>query len=216
MLTTVFGKRGSGKTTMIRKMISVARKPAIVIDVLGNYTPGQDGNPAEWKIARSTTEMLRELRAYSENIEDHIGVLVVQAPNVIEAVDFASSALWTLHGGTLVFDEADFVTLAEAPALDDLVRYGRNRGVDIITGCRRPAELSKNITAGSDRFLCFTTHEPRDIDYFSKLFGKEVAEELPKLKKHHGIYIHYPLECRGTYRTEASGAIKVLSKHALS
>jgi hypothetical protein len=208
MLNFIFVKLGSGKTTLIRDMIRSAKPPVVVIDVLGNFEPTMVENDESWVLASSTTEALSIFRTLVDSPDTSAEVLVVQDGNIARAVDFLSSALWHAHAeGTLVIDECDAVSLAEAPCFDDLIRYGRNRGVDILTGCRRPAEISKNITAGADLFYCFTTHEPRDLDYFGKILGDEYAEKLPRLEKYHGIYIDYVDEKTGVFSTNLKGKI---------
>ena len=215
MLLTVFGRRGSGKTTAIRAAIPKLKEPVVIVDLLGNFDPELKPNSPDWIKVKGSAPAVAEIKKYIENPDEHPGVISVEVAQGAETVDFIAAALWDVHGGTLVLDEADFVSLAEAPAFDDLIRYGRNRGVDIIIGCRRPAEISKNITAGADRILCFTTHEPRDVDYFKKLFGDEFAETLPNLERYHGIFIDYLKETRGTFKTDKKGRVHILTESTI-
>lgn len=222
MLTTVFGKRGSGKTTLIRALVESpeTRRPIVIVDVLGNFNPhvtneeNEDTNPngIDWVLIQEPAFLIEELKKYVSDPEKHSGIIVAQSPDAARMLDFASSALWEIKGGTLVLDEADFVSLADCPCFDEAIRYGRNRGVDLITGCRRPAEISKNITAGADLILCFTTHEPRDIEYFSKVLGSDFAERLPTLKRHHGLFIDYRDEIHGVFKTDRFGRVFVVSE----
>lgn len=226
MLTTVFGKRGSGKTTLIRALIESpeTKKPIVIVDLLGNYNPkvNNDNNEAEnpndpsWVLINEPALLIEELKKYVSDPKSHSGIIVAQSPDADRMLDYACAALWEIKGGTLVVDEADFVSLAECPCFDEAIRYGRNRGIDLITGCRRPAEISKNVTAGADLILCFTTHEPRDIEYFSKVLGKDFAERLPTLEKHHGIFIDYRDELQGVYKTDRFGRVFVVSEEKIT
>lgn len=215
MLITVFGKRGSGKTTAIRAMIEELPKPVVIVDILGNFEPGKGENPDDWVETDSASEAIQQMAAYLDDPKGHRGILVVRDASVSRVVDFVSSALWSARGGTLVLDEADSVDLSDAPCFDELVRYGRNRGIWLITGCRRPAEISKNITAGADLVYCFRTHEPRDLEYFEKAFGWEIVEPMMSLPHWHGIYVDYKAQESGTFKTDEQGVIHRLSSRSL-
>ncbi len=205
MLITVFGRRGSGKTTLIKRLIPAQKKPVIIVDVLGNYT----GNEAYIE-TQSHVEALQSLLEYVKDPNKHPGVIVVADSDMNRAVDYLCSALWKTEGGTLVLDEVDAISIAESPCFDEAIRYGRNKGIDIITGCRRPAELSKNITAGADIAFCFNTHEPRDIDYYCDFLGEELALKLPHLPPHHGVFKDFAHQKTGLYRTDVEGKIHIL------
>lgn len=204
MLLTVFGRRGSGKTTLIRRLIPVQKKPVMVIDVLGNYTEDP------WVITYSVEEGLNELQKYVRDPEAHLGIVVVADSNVSRATDYVCSALWKIEGGTLVLDEVDSISVPDAPCFNEAIRYGRNHGIDVITGCRRPAELSKNITAGADVAFVFNTHEPRDLMYYDDFLGEELSAQLPRLPPHHGVYKDFRDGKTGIYRTDRDGKITLL------
>lgn len=207
MLITVFGRRGSGKTTLIRRLIPIQKKPVIIVDVLGNYTD------EPWVITHSYLEALNEIQNYIKNPNEHLGIIVVADSDMSKATDYMCSALWKIDGGTLVLDEVDAISIPEAPCFDEAIRYGRNHGIDIITGCRRPAELSKNITAGADIAFCFNTHEPRDIDYYADFLGDESAEKLSTLPQHHGVFKDFKDLKVGVYKTDVTGKITILKEN---
>lgn len=210
MLITVFGKRGSGKTTLIRRLIPVQKKPVIVVDVLGNYTDEPD-----WRVTHSHIEALNEIREYLRDPKKHPGIIVVADSDMSRTTDYICSALWKIEGGTLVLDEVDAISVPDAPCFDEAVRYGRNHGIDIITGCRRPAELSKNITAGADIAFCFNTQERRDVEYYAFFLGEEIACKLPNLPKHHGVFKDFGSNKTGVYKTLKDGKIVVLKEKQL-
>jgi hypothetical protein len=206
MLITVFGRRGSGKTTLIRHMVPQQVKPVLVVDILGNYI--DDSYPHV--TAYSAQEALNEIRSYMQNPKKHPGIIVVADSDISRSVDFCSSALWHTFGGTLILDEVDAINVSESPCFDEAIRYGRNRGIHVITGCRRPAELSRNITAGADLALCLTTQEPRDIEYYRDFLGDDLAFTLPKLPQYHGVYKDFKTGKSGLFKTDPDGKIHVL------
>lgn len=198
MVKLFFGKRGAGKTTAINGLLLSEQQPIFIFDLLGNYSHCG-------KVFDSAKEAIAHFVWRQETGMKH-KPLVIQSQNIEEDIDLLCEALWRNQGGTLILDEVDSINYAKAKRFDFVIRYGRNRNIDIVAGCRRPAELSKHITASADIFYCFTTHEPRDVEYFRTLFGDE-AFDLPKLKRFHGLYIDYKTNSRGRFKTEASGKI---------
>lgn len=211
MLINFFGKRGSGKTTVIRGTIKYCRPPVVIIDILGNFDEFTMNKAGIGSIqVDKISDAINFLEKYSKKeVETKVVVLKTSDPDL--AVDFMSAALWENHGGTLVLDEVDGFSFANAPCFDQLVRYGRNRDVDLITGCRRPAEVSRNITAGANKIFVFQTQEPRDIDYFqSTVLGQE-AEKLINIPKFHGLYTDYDSNQNGSFKIDVDGNIYLLS-----
>lgn len=210
-VTAVFGRRGSGKTTLIRAMIPELKKPVLILDILGNFT-GYGDDSGEWLDTDNIPDALQGLKDYVENPSENPDTIVLQTGNVDQAIDYFCSALWEIHGGTLVLDEVDAIRIADAPCFDEAIRYGRNRGIDIIFGCRRPAEVSKNLTAASDKVYCFATREPRDIQYYAEFLGDDRAQKIQKLQVHHGILSDFNENAYYTYKTDVNGKIIILNK----
>lgn len=214
MLVCIFGKRGAGKTTLIRQSLAQCQGPVVVADILGNYV--QKKNSKGEKIGPHFTECetlhagIDAINAWLQNPKEETKIIVVKASDPDLTVDFLSSTLWEASRGTLVLDEADGFSLDAAPCFDWLVRYGRNRNVDLLTGCRRPAEISRNITAGANRLYLFRTQEPRDIEYFRSLIGDR-AYELMDVPAYSGLYIDYDSQVFGRFRVDETGQPFILT-----
>lgn len=211
-LICIFGKRGSGKTTLIKGNLNNFPGPVVCLDILGNF------NDESYIQLTSISETINNIKYYKENKDDpeinKIIVLKPSDPNL--AVEYISSALWNAECGTLVIDEADAFSMSEAPCFDQLVRYGRNKGINIVTGCRRPAEISRNITAGANKIFIFQTQEPRDVDYFeSTVLGKD-AEKLMNLLQFHGLWLDYDERTTGEFKIDLSGEILKLNEKPLT
>lgn len=213
MLVNIFGKRGAGKTVLIKNALKNCRGPVVVIDILGNFQNIEDTIKA--KSLGDAVSFVRDYRGAQDrgdNMDEIAKVIILDAHDPDETVDYVSSALWHAEGGTLVLDEADgFTPDSAAPRFDYLVRYGRNKGIDLLTGCRRPAEISRNITAGANRMFIFQTQEPRDIDYYKKTILGERAESLISMPDYHGIYLDYDKKSIGTFKTNSAGEVFILS-----
>lgn len=214
MLVCIFGKRGAGKTTLIRQTLGSCQGPVVVADILGNYV--QKKNEKGEKIGPKFTECeslsagIDAINSWLQNPKEENKIIIVKAPDPDLTVDFLSSVLWEAGRGTLVLDEADGFSLDAAPCFDWLVRYGRNRNVDLLTGCRRPAEISRNITAGANRLYLFRTQEPRDIEYFRSIIGDR-AFELMDVPAYSGLYVDYDLQEFGRFRIDEDGKVFILS-----
>jgi len=190
MLISIFGKRGSGKTTLIKGNLDQFPGPVAVVDILGNFQTEVD----EEKITTSVADFIEMLEGWKKSTDkkkEKNKVFVLMPEEISMAVDFVSAALWELEGGTLVIDESDAVEYHMAPCFDKIIRYGRNRRVHLITGCRRPAEISRNITAGANRLFILKTQEPRDIEFYEKtLIGKR-ARALMSMADYTGLFVNY-------------------------
>lgn len=208
MVINFFGRRGSGKTTTIRGNLQYCRPPIIVIDVLGNF------HEEKFIQCNSIEGALDEVKRYtlspefskSRNIPGK-PVIVVKTGQPDVAADYLSAAIWKINGGTLVLDEVDSIRYKDGSCFDEYIRYGRNHNGDLLTGCRRPAELDRNITAAANKFYCFSTHEYRDIEYFSASVFGDRAGQLMSMPKFSGLYIDYDRHITGTFVIDPSGNI---------
>lgn len=208
MVINVFGRRGSGKTTLIRGNLQYCRKPIIIIDVLGNFD-----NPEFLQVTDLET-MLDALKQFHEKKHEQ-DIICLKTSNPTTGADYGSAAIWEMGGGTLILDEVDSIKMKEGSCFDEYIRYGRNHHGDLITGCRRPAELDRNITAAANKFYCFQTHEYRDIEYFqNSLFG-ESAEALMNLPKYSGMFLDYDASTIGTFHIDINGNVYHDSENAL-
>lgn len=221
MLVNIFGKRGAGKTHQIKYAIGLCETPVVVLDILGNFA--DIPNSYQTDSLSDCLQKIKDFNVYSEASEDERSfmeeippVIVLQPADPDEAIDFVSSMMWHEWGGTLVIDEADGFSMTNAPCFSQLIRYGRNHGVHILTGCRRPAELDRNITAGANCIYIFQTQEPRDIEYFAKtLIGKEQAERLKSLPDYHGLFINYDKKTIGVFKTDEKGQTLIIEENSI-
>lgn len=213
-LFCIFGKRGSGKTHLISKNLETFPGPVAVVDVLGNFqieTEDDDGNlELLYPTTTSTAEFIGWLENWKPDDENKVFVLMPGEPSV--SLDYVCAGLWELRGGTLVLDEVDAFKISEAPCFDQIIRYGRNYDINLITGCRRPAEISRNITAGANKVLIYQTQEPRDVDYFEETVLGTEAQKLPTLLKFHGLIVDYDNGTTGEFAVDEAGQVLILNE----
>lgn len=202
MVINVFGRRGAGKTTLIRGNLKDMRPPVIIIDVLGNFD--ECGIQVD-----DLSECITQIQEYFEKRKSALEpfVITIKTADPTTACNYLSAVIWEMNGGTLVLDEVDSIDVEGGSCFDQFIRYGRNHYGDLITGCRRPAELDRNITAAANKFYCFGTHEFRDIEYFrASVFGDK-AFELQRLPKYHGLFLDHDSNTVGTFYIDPSGKV---------
>lgn len=176
--------KGSGKTYLTRQL--VARAPRLlVLDETGDYAGGDlvtFTDPPElaramvapawrYRLAADLSDAGR--RAYLEGeIPDEIAQLG----------GIAAWLAWAASDCVLVLDElADYCSPDYTPAnIKLLASKGRHRRVSLLGTSRRPAEISRHVSAMADLVFAFHTEEQRDLDYLRSRFGARVAE-LPRL-----------------------------------
>lgn len=204
MVINFFGRRGCGKTTTIRGNLKYCRPPVLIIDILGNF------HEEQFIQCDSIPDALGELEAWASDekktFQKGTPIIVLKSSNPATAADYLAAGIWELETGTLVLDEVDSIRFKEGSCFDEYIRYGRNHNGDLITGCRRPAELDRSISAAANKFYCFQTHEPRDLEYFESIFGDR-AYELAKLPKFTGLWIDHDISHTGEFKIDVAGNI---------
>lgn len=168
----VFGMRGFGKTTLAREL--VAAEPRVLA-----YDPLDEHGclALEWEA----------FKAYVEANLPRPRFRLALVDDAEWSEDFCAIARVLAErqpGYTLLLEEADLVAEPghEPPVFKWLMRRGRHFGVAVVACTRRPAELSRNVTAFASDMYVFRTQEPRDLVYLTGYLGRDAAavvEELP-------------------------------------
>lgn len=217
MVINVFGRRGSGKTTLIRGNLRDMRWPVLIVDVLGNYNIpcAPNSNIPIFQTDELADTILKVKSWKDKKKPDEKLIINLTTPDPELAADYLSSVIWEINGGTLVLDEIDSISIKEGSCFDQYIRYGRNHFGDLITGCRRPAELARGVTAAANKIFAFQTHEMRDIEYFYSIYG-ERADELMKIERFTGLWIDYDTNETGTYAMDINGLIRFTKREPLT
>lgn len=181
----IFGKRGSGKTTLAKKLLS-GRKRLFIFDTLREYKIGlvtDDIHEASEFLIGNEFSIFKI--SYSPEIDDK------------RAFNYVCNLIYSMKYVTFLIEEIDnYCSALIVPgAFSKIVRYGRHYDISIITTARRTAEVPRLLTSQATDFYIFSHHEPRDIDYFSHLFNPLVAERIRNLKQFH--YLHLRPESEG-------------------
>ena len=144
---TILGKTGSGKTNLIKVLITDIFKDYefVFLDSLGNFAE-YEGKP---------------------NIEYHL-----VTPSNTEEVDQIIYAAMERGNCMVVMDEVDRYNSKPGTMLNELVNVGRNYEAGGIFAGRRTADISKDILANSAFIFTFQHILPQDLDVLIDWFAQ--------------------------------------------
>jgi DNA helicase HerA-like ATPase len=174
----VQGKKGSGKTTLCNEMLE-SEKRYIVVDSLREYTCGTTFESVQEFAGFAKTKMRGKIQS----------VVRVGTDDDFDKLCRIVKVLGEVKPILYVVEEADIrCSPTYLPAsLDQLIRYGRHWGVSLLAISRRPAEITRHLTAQADTIIAFQTFEPRDLEFFRKRCGLDFARDVARLKPHRFI-----------------------------
>lgn len=163
-VTTVAGMRGTGKTTLMRRLVQSTPR-AWVLDPLDQYgdlgrhciVPGEKGAPADER----------------------------------DCLEALCRRAWASGNVTIFAEEAELALPEKKtllPYTQKVILRGRNRGIGFTACTRRIAELKKTVFSLSDHVLIFAFFADVDISYLTGFMGKE-AEQVRALRDFH--FYHY-------------------------
>ena len=175
----VFGIRGSGKTTWTRKYVD--RKPNVIafdfLSQFNNMVVIQDyfdlreyfekGKPSTFRISFRPVSDIDYFPLACVLVKS-IGIAYGNVIFCIDEVDRYCSATW------------------EPPEFRELISQGRHYNVSLICTSRTPAEVSKLLTSQASKFVCFTMHEKRHVEYICSHIGEQ-GYRLPTLPFYQSI-----------------------------
>jgi DNA helicase HerA-like ATPase len=178
----LFGKTGSGKTTLARHLIGQTyartRAPFVVFDPKRTYR--QEGVPVHREFRPKDDRQIIRGDAFESN-----------------ELDFWDDQMFRVweHGHRLVYvDEATLVTPPRAilPSLGALIRTGRERGIATWVGSQRPKDLPSPIFTEAEHFFVGRLTWEHDRHKVVSFTHPNVGDELDRIKgsarKHDFVY----------------------------
>ena len=174
LIIAVFGKKGSGKTTLVKNLIRQSKR-LIVIDTLNEYNVGE--------IVYSKENLFNQTRFETFRI-------VYRPLSEIDA-DFAFRLCQHLENVTIVVEEADNYATSNYLSEDFryLIHYGRHYKVNIIVSCRQANRLRSDITAQSDYIISFKQQGRHCLSYMEDFDDKNIILKIDKLHLHEYIFV---------------------------
>jgi DNA helicase HerA-like ATPase len=142
---TIVGKRGSGKTTLMKYLMT--KLPHInfeVFDLLGNF---------------------EDYRGKGNIVNYHVISLGNQEDiNTGETIPDLIDGVLDRGDTMVVIDEADRYPYKQKTGFSNMIDIGRNFNVGYIAATRRPANISKDFLANSTYIFAFRTILPQDLE----------------------------------------------------
>lgn len=180
-IVTVFGRKGSGKSTLVRQIADEFPR-VTVIDTLGEY--GVRTHTARnlvlpstimpgWTVTQTKVQGGAAIVRLAKLPEFRLSLRAADTVDLLELLE----VVYEVPDQLVIVEEASFYVSPSQlpPQISTLVRVGRHRRISQVYVARRPSELHRDLTAGSDLVVSFQQHEPRDVEYLVKLAGPEAA-----------------------------------------
>ncbi len=188
------GGQGQGKSAAMLAQL-IQRKPdyAYIIDPV-------QGLPANLYIDNNMEDLREALKDIAKRInateegEESGETYVLSFAPATETAKEASRIIADhvkAYGGLYIIDEAHRVVPVtdRSNPIIDIAKRGRHYGAAVWVGSQRPADVSRDITAGSERFM-FWHDEARDLAYIREVLGPGGVDIVEKLKPLEYLYKH--------------------------
>jgi len=166
----IFGRTGSGKSFLTKKIIRNERR-LIVIDSMYEYTDG------------IIFYRLNALIDYLQNNKPATFRFICRFDTELE-IELLFLLVWELQNVFLVVEESEYY-ISPYKKISNflrLVRYGRHRNISIVAVARRVVELSNDIKFNANQIITFKQILKNDLKYLESL-GFD-ADEVTNLKRY--------------------------------
>jgi len=171
----VIGKRGSGKSYLVKKMIAESQR-LFVYDVMAEYNKGVVFGPQSWAAMAALWR-----KSYRGNFR-----LIYRPIEDQKEMQTIAHLIFALGNLTFVVEEID--TVAQAYRIPWMFRYilrrGRHRDITLIGVTPSPYGIHRDLTRQAKEIYLFSTNEPRDKQYLSGLLGSEMINKLEGLEEY--------------------------------
>lgn len=208
----VCGRRGSGKTTLARRLLGDRRR-VVVFDPLGEWCTF-----SAFRGGRADT--LVELRELLKRRWHSFRVAYVPEGDLVAQLDGLARFLWEAQApypacGTLalVIDEANLGIpnqrlRAGLAGMSKLTLQGRHRGVALLAISQRPALVSVDFRGSAHRTFAFALPAPQDRQALAAQLGR-AAQQLGALPDRRFI-----VEQAGLVTTGSTAGVRARLNHA--
>jgi len=178
-VSLIFGKRGSGKSYLCKKLID--REPRLLIyDTMGEYTQGVVFGKEHWE-----TGLDFWLKHYRQNFR------LIYRPLVPDA-EIEPIAELVFECGNICFVVEEIECYCSSFQISEkfaaIVQRGRHKNITLIGISQRPYGINRLLTSQAEEIYVFNTNEPRDRDYLRSLLGQEIEPKLDQLQQYEHIY----------------------------
>lgn len=191
---TIMGKRGSGKTTLARK-IQRCYPRLVIIDRVGEYASEKGkgvwhvetmegfGRAIKATLSESAFRIFVHFPIESDNHDEFFNQVLYICYKREEFCEYQSSLC-------IVIDEVqNFARHNYIPRyFREVLLTGRHQNLGLIACSQRPANVHKDILANSHHIFCSNVSEANDLNYLKSMLGS-AADRLRGLKQFHFLHV---------------------------
>lgn len=190
----LLGKRGSGKSTEMARLLRSASGRLIVFDTVNQYSQGDLPGCA----------VIHDVATFKAFIRSHLAArsfrILYQPIGDVRAHFDSITAFFSMQSspgrylvGRLIFaiDEVDRFCSPSwmRPGLDFLVNCGRHPKIALVWTSRRPQRIARDLSSQTSEFRVFFMSEPKDRANLAEYIGDEAADHLNRIPRFH--YLRY-------------------------
>jgi DNA helicase HerA-like ATPase len=200
-ITLVIGKRGSGKSYLVKHLTREARR-LVIYDIITEYKHGVCFG-AEDRV---------DCLAFWHKVYKGSFRIIYRPLKVKDEIDWIAKGVFILGNITFVIEEIDAVCTAwiMPDALNCCVQRGRHKNIELIGVTPAPFGINRDLTRQAKRIYVFNTNEPKDLDYLSMLLGGDVKRIVPALGSYEFLEWH---DTSGKHEVDALRIGKVQGDH---
>ena len=180
----VFGRKGTGKTSLMRKMIKKIKgqKTILIIDLIDKFD----------SLADYHCITAKGVQTILENNEKKIIRLNTCKINEINA---AIICAYYRGNVTIVMDECDNIFGSHPNNyIREIILRGRNQGIDLILSSLRPYKVNIDLRNQADIIYCFPVVSKEFLKSMVQEFGEpELFDVIYNLKNRHD-YVRFDIE----------------------
>lgn len=176
----IFGKRGSGKSYLARKLIE-SESRLVIFDTMSEYENGIVFG------AENYDKLLEFWRTvYHQNFR-----IIYRPIKPDEEIEQIGELVYALGNCCFLVEEID--CYCSPYQISDnfaaIIQRGRHKNITLIGITQRPFGIHRLLTSQAKEIYVFNTNEPRDREYLRILLGQEIDSKLDALKEYE--YVHW-------------------------
>ena len=171
----IFGKRGSGKSYLARKLIEQEER-LLIYDTMSEYDDG----------VIFGTENYPQFLEFWRKVYIHPFRIIYRPLRPEEEIEQIGRLVYALGNMCLLVEEVDCYasTFNIAESLAHIIQRGRHKNISLIGITQRPYGIHRLLTSQAKEIYVFSTNEPRDREYLRLLLGQDVDAKLDALKQY--------------------------------
>lgn len=186
-IVSIFGIKGTGKTTLCQKLQRVAPR-VVIFDALHEYPESRD--PRTWHVQSWDGFVAAIRQTLDQDVFRIVVKFDVEADSHSDLFDQMLRVLYYRGDVCIVVEEAwQFAPKAHLPKwLNRCILTGRHRDLSMIITAQRPATVHNSLISQSHHVLAGQLFLPHDLRALADFMG-DAVHQLPRLKPHH--FLHF-------------------------